>query len=106
VFEKRILGKASAPEREHVTGGWRESDVIWNGIIFTLEDKVHRLTCHEGAEGIEVYTLSLTSALDGGGCLAPHPCRLPGTHCVGGCLGPRAELERCEKSRPYWDSIP
>lgn len=54
MFEKRVLGKAFAPEREHVTRGWRESDVICSGIIFTLEDEVRRLTCHEGAEGIEV----------------------------------------------------
>jgi hypothetical protein len=24
----------------------------------------------------------------------------PGTHCTGGCVGPRAGLERCGKSRP------
>jgi len=24
----------------------------------------------------------------------------PGTHCTGGWVGPRAGLERCEKSRP------
>jgi len=54
VFEKRVLGKAFVPETERVIGGWRESDVIWSSIIFTLEDKVRRLTCHESAEGIEV----------------------------------------------------
>ena len=43
--------------------------------------------------------------------LAPRPGRLyprerPGTHFTGGCVGPRAGLDRCGKSRPHRDSIP
>jgi hypothetical protein len=30
----------------------------------------------------------------------------PGTLCTGGCVGPRAGLDRCGKSRPQRDSIP
>ena len=47
-------------------------------------------------------TLSLTSALDGGvGGKRHDPPDLPlGTHFVGGWVGPRAGLDRCEKSRP------
>jgi hypothetical protein len=30
----------------------------------------------------------------------------PGTHFIGGWVGPRAGLDGCEKSRPYRDSIP
>ena len=35
-----------------------------------------------------------------------YPRERPGTHCIGGWVGPRAGLGRCEKSRPYRDSIP
>ena len=28
------------------------------------------------------------------------PRERPGTHCTGGCVGPRVGLDRCEKSRP------
>ena len=38
------------------------------------------------------------------------PAALPpgntGTHCTGDCVGPRAGLDGCEKSRPHRDSIP
>jgi len=34
------------------------------------------------------------------------PGERPGTHCTGGWVGPRADLDRCEKSRPHRDSIP
>ena len=30
----------------------------------------------------------------------------PGTHCIGGWVGPRAGLDGCGKSRPHLDSIP
>jgi hypothetical protein len=30
----------------------------------------------------------------------------PGTHCIGGWMGPTAGLGECEKSRPHRDSIP
>ena len=29
-----------------------------------------------------------------------YPRERPGTHCIGGWLGPRAGLDRCGKSRP------
>jgi hypothetical protein len=48
-------------------------------------------------------TLSLTSALDGGGWSTPHrghPWERPGTHCIGDWVGPRAGLDGCGKSRP------
>ena len=35
-----------------------------------------------------------------------YPRERPGTHCTGGYVGPRAGLDRCEKSRPHQDSIP
>ena len=50
-------------------------------------------------------TLSLTSALDGGGwvvCATPRPLyprERTGTHCKGGWVGPRAGLEGYGKSR-------
>ena len=47
------------------------------------------------------YILSLTSALDGGGWSTPRLGRFtPGTHCIEGCVGPRAGLDGCGKSRP------
>ena len=30
----------------------------------------------------------------------------PGTHCIGGWVGPRAGLDWCGKSRPHQDLIP
>jgi hypothetical protein len=35
-----------------------------------------------------------------------YPRERPGTHCIGGWVGPRARLDVCEKSRPHRDSIP
>jgi hypothetical protein len=35
-----------------------------------------------------------------------YPWEIPGTHCTGGWVGPRAGLDVCEKSRPHQDSIP
>ena len=35
-----------------------------------------------------------------------YPRERPGTHCIGGWVGPRADLDRCGKSRPYRDSNP
>jgi len=35
-----------------------------------------------------------------------HPGERPGTHCIGGWVGPRAGLDWCRKFRPHWDSIP
>jgi hypothetical protein len=35
-----------------------------------------------------------------------YPWEKPGTHCIGGWVGPRAALERCGKSCPHRDLIP
>jgi len=53
----------------------------------------------------------MTTALEGvrGQRHAPavlYPRERPGTHCIGGWVGPRAGLDRCGKSRPHRDSIP
>jgi len=37
---------------------------------------------------------------------ALYPRERPGTHCTGGWVGHRADLDRCEKSRPHRDWIP
>ena len=47
----------------------------------------------------------MTTALEGGEGSASRPGRSlprerPGTHCIGGWVGPRAGLDRCGKSRP------
>jgi len=73
--------------------------------------KVHPRTGYEDPKGEYRYTstLSLTSALDGvGGQRHPrplYPWERPGTHCIGGWVGPRAGHEECGKSRPRRDSI-
>jgi hypothetical protein len=36
----------------------------------------------------------------------PYPQERPGTHCIGGWVGPRAGLDECGKSRFHGDSIP
>jgi len=60
-------------------------------------------------------THSLTSALDGGewsascpGCFT-HSKRAPGTHCIGGWVGPRASLDMVVKRKipsPQWEMNP
>jgi hypothetical protein len=35
-----------------------------------------------------------------------YPWDRPGTHCIGGLVGPRAGLDGCGKSRPHRNSIP
>jgi hypothetical protein len=48
----------------------------------------------------------LAAAVDGGELPASHPCRFtagvraPGTHCTGGCLGPRSDLDAKILSQP------
>jgi hypothetical protein len=37
---------------------------------------------------------------------ALQPGKRPGTHCIGGWVGPRDGLDGCGKSRPHRDSIP
>ena len=83
----------------------------WNRQILVI--KVHPITGHEGPEGEQMYssTLPSTSALDRGGWSTPRPGRFipqesPGTHCIGGWVGPRAGLDGCGKSHPHRDSIP
>jgi hypothetical protein len=66
--------------------------------------KVHP-KAQRGSRGIS-STLSLTLALDrvGGQLHAPAalpPRKRPGTHCIGGWMGPRAGLDGCEKSRSH-----
>jgi len=51
-------------------------------------------------------TLSLTSALDGVGSQRHALNDLPGNHCIGGWVGPRAGLDGWEKSQLNRDSIP
>jgi len=75
--------------------------------------KVHRITGHEGPQGEKSFsfTISLTSTLYGGwvvnATLRPlYPRERPGTHCVGGWVGPRARLDECGICLPHWDSIP
>ena len=75
--------------------------------------KVHPRTGHEGPEGEQEYssTLSLTSALDGvGGQLhapvALPPGKRPGMHCIGGCMDNSAGLDGWRKSRLQRDSSP
>jgi len=58
-------------------------------LIVYSKGKVHPRTGHEGAEEEQRYssTLSLTSALDGGGWSTPrllYPQERPSTHCTGG----------------------
>ena len=35
-----------------------------------------------------------------------HPREGPGTHCIGGSVGPKAGLDGCGKSSPQTGSIP
>ena len=95
-------------------GGWGDTG-IW------LEDlkeggkgkgKFYLRTGHEGPQEEWKYSssLSLTSALDGvsGQRHAPTallPGKRPGTHCIGGWVGPRAGLDGCGKSLRPKDSI-
>jgi hypothetical protein len=58
---------------------------LWEDIITKVKGNVHPRTGHEGPEGKQRYsfTLSLTSALDGGGWSSPRPGRFtPGNYSV------------------------
>jgi len=35
-----------------------------------------------------------------------YPWERPGTHCTGGWVGPRADVDECGKSYPHRHSIP
>jgi len=82
--------------------------------IYIIKGKfpVHHITGHEGPEVEYRYssTLSLTSALDGGGVINAtprplYPRQRPGTHRLGGWAVPKAHLDGCGKYRPHQDSI-
>jgi hypothetical protein len=69
--------------------------------IIKVKGTVEPRTGHEGPQGEYRYssTLSLTSALNGGGWSTPRPVRFtpterPGAHCIGGWVGPMAGLDR------------
>jgi hypothetical protein len=75
--------------------------------------EVHHRTVHEVPERGWRYssTLHLTSAQDGVGVKhhAPEsllPGKSPGTHSIGGWVGPRAGLDGCGKTRPTWIRSP
>jgi len=75
--------------------------------------KINPRTGHEGPEGEEIYTstLSLTLAPDGVGGQRYAPAVLPlgktrYSLFRGGWVGPTAGLDCCETSRPQEDSIP
>ena len=80
----------------------------WVEPLSDMVSEVPPRTGHEGPEGEQrySYTLSLTSALDGGvggqrhAPAALNPGKRPGTHCIGGWVDPRAGLDGCGKSRP------
>jgi hypothetical protein len=93
---------------------WQPIHLVHETVRFTapclflwVKGKVHPRTGNEGPGG-EQYscTLSLTSALDGGGKWMPHPGhylwkRDFGIHCTGSWVGPRAGLKRCGKTCPH-----
>ena len=69
------------------------------------------ITGHEGPEGEQKYILPSNSVLDGGEWSMSRLGRFylqerPGTHCIGGWVGPRAGLYGCGKSHPHRDLIP
>ena len=89
------------------SGYWLPAILATTRFYLLGKVKGHPRTGHEGSEGERMYssTLPSTSALDGGGCSTPRPGRFtpwerPGTLCIGSCVGPRAGLDGCGKSRP------
>jgi len=78
-----------------------------------VKGKVHPITGHEVPEVEQRYSATLSfnfSAVRGWVVNAMpwslYPWDRPGTHCIGGWVGPRAGLDGCGKSRPHRDSIP
>jgi hypothetical protein len=78
-----------------------------------MRSKIFPVTDHEDTEKKLrcSSTLSLTSPLDGesGQRHAPFPLppeKRPGTHGVGGCVGPMAGPDECGKFYSHRDSIP
>ena len=83
---------------------------VWNYSLYTSKDKLHSVVCTENEQSYN-STFSLTLALDVAGCSTPRSGHFtPGKRLVAYCkcawVGPRADIEGCEKSRPYRDSIP
>jgi hypothetical protein len=75
--------------------------------VVKVKVKVHPVSCHECTEGEQRCgsTLSLSSALDVVGgqrhvLAALLPTKRPGTHCIGGLVGPKACLYGCGKFAP------
>jgi hypothetical protein len=74
--------------------------------------KIHPITGHKGPVGsrLELYVSFTLGARWGWVVTAtPRPFysrERPGTHCIGGWLGPRAGLDGCGKSRPHRHLIP
>jgi len=96
----------SSPVSETALGSIRQ-------YIKQVKSKVYFITGHEGPEGEQTYssTLSLTSALDGvvgkRHVLAALALgKRPGTHCIAGWVVPRAGLDRWGKSCTHRDLIP
>ena len=78
-----------------------------------MKNKVHPATCHEDSEGKQMYisTLSLSCLLKGIGGQRHAKAALPlgkgrGAHRTRGWVGPKDDLDGCEKSRQDRDSIP
>jgi hypothetical protein len=54
-----------------------------------------------GGRGIALPILNLGTRREWVVSTTPWPRERPGTHCIGGWVGPRAGLDVCEKSRPH-----
>jgi len=67
-------------------------------------------TGHIGSRGIDLLFHDRDTRRRWGVSVTPRPFftsgERPGTHCIGGWVGPRVGLDRCGKSRPHRDSIP
>ena len=68
---------------------------------------------HRGSRGIALTFLDHGTRRGWGVSVTPRPLFTPGKDlvptvqdCTGGWVGPRAGLDRCEKSHPHRDSIP
>jgi hypothetical protein len=75
-------------------------------VKFTQEEAA---SAWRGSRGIALLFLHLRRWMEMGGQrhapAALTPGKKPGTHCVGGWVGPRAGLDGCGKSRHHRDSI-
>jgi len=63
----------------------------------------------KGSSGITLLFFNFGAIWGGKSTPLPRPLyprERPGTHCIGGWVGPRAGLDGCGKSRPHRDSIP